>query len=47
MRTPIKYKLINAIRKFIARICGKEYGCCDKWFVNCERCMERKKRWNA
>lgn len=34
----LRCKMVNRIRLFIAKICGKEYGCCDKWFVNCSKC---------
>ena len=29
MITPIRYKIIYVLKKLIAKVCGKEYGCCD------------------
>ena len=42
MITPIRYKIIYALKKLIAKVCGKEYGCCEKLLANCRRCLERR-----
>lgn len=41
-KQPLKSKINGFFRKFFANISGKTYGCCDKTFVNCNRCIDEK-----
>lgn len=38
MTEPLLFKIKRFIRKICNKISGKNYGCCNKLFVNCKKC---------
>lgn len=34
------HKLKRTLKYYISKIAGKKYGCCDKWFVSCKKCLK-------